>query len=117
MKNAWLLLYWVLGLNFFPIFSRFMVLKEGGTFVTKWENDLTVKYQHMLSEGIVDKWKVVNVSISEEESWLGGMVPTSGKKVQTNKKISAIPPTLAVKAQSLINSGYKINKKEALLKF
>ena len=53
--------------------------------MTKWEDDLTVKYQHMLSEGIVDKWKVVNVSISEEESWLGGLVPTSGKK-STNKQ-------------------------------
>lgn len=103
------------------IFSRFMVLKQGGTFVTKWEEEFQVKYKTMLEEGRIDAASnTVIVPISEEESWLGGLVGGGhGKKVNVNKKVPSIPKNKAKAslALSLINNGFSSNKKDRLLMF
>ena len=99
--------------------SRFMVLKQGGTFVTKWEEEFQVKYKEMLEEGRIDSTSnTVIVSISEEESWLGGLVSGGHKKkVNVKKKVPSIPKEKAKECLFLINNGFAINKKDRLLMF
>lgn len=98
-----------------------MVLKQGGTFVTKWEEEFQVKYKIMLEQARIDGTsKTVMVTVSEDESWLGGLVLGGGhgkKKVNVKKKVPAIPREKAEQSVALINSGFESNVKDRLLMF
>ncbi len=96
-----------------------MILKQGGAFVTKWEDEFVIKYKLMISEGIINTKGILVITIDEDESWFGGLVGGgSGKKThRTDKKVPAIPSELTNKSQTLINNGFKQNKKQEQLNY
>ena len=92
-----------------------MVLKQGGILVTKWEEEMIIKYKHMCSDAMIEQQSGdVVITLNETDSWFSGLVGGSGGGKKVTKKISS--PTAAT-AAALINKGFKIHKKEELLNF
>ena len=94
-----------------------MILEQGGTFVTKWEEEFVIKYKLMTTEGTITP-KGLRINVTEEESWFGGLVGGGGKKTHTkDKEVPSIPSELTNQTLVLVNKGYKQNKKKESLNF